>query len=420
MDLPIIFMPFTEMRGFAMNKKTGVGFFSIFSLWAGAAISLAEILTGGLLAPLGLKKGILLILLGHLIGCLILAFTGIIGFKEKKPSLIASRVSLGRYGSYLVSIFNIIQLIGWTAIMLIQCANATGGLLNLSSRAVFIAAIIVTGLIVIIWAFFLIKSINLLNNIAVGLLFLLCAIILGMILLNSGHSPAIVAGSISVGAALELSIIMPLSWVPLISDYSMSARSARGSFWGSFIGYFVASSFMYIIGLAAAVYTGSSSITGILGSMRLGAAALAVVVLATVTTTYVDVYSAVMSAINIGPKLSKKALIVIVTGIGTVTALIFPMENYQGFLYIIGSAFAPIFAVILTDYFLFKADRSKIAVNIVGIFCAGIGAAVYYLFISLDLPFGSTLPSMFITATLYAVIRLAVNKYKTKTPLMEE
>lgn len=75
----------------------------MFALWFGAAVSLAEIMTGSLLAPLGLRRGLAAILIGHLVGTLILAGVGIIGYREKKPALLASRTSLGKSGSYLVS-----------------------------------------------------------------------------------------------------------------------------------------------------------------------------------------------------------------------------------------------------------------------------------------------------------------------------
>lgn len=104
--------------------KTKISGFSLFTLWFGAAVSLAEIMTGSLIAPLGLSKGVIIILLGHLIGGLFLALAAFIGHKEKKPALESSRFSLGRQGSYLISILNIIQLIGWTAIMLIQASKA--------------------------------------------------------------------------------------------------------------------------------------------------------------------------------------------------------------------------------------------------------------------------------------------------------
>lgn len=104
------------------NKQiTGVG---LFTLWFGAAVSLAEMMTGSLIAPLGFKNGIVAILLGHLVGGIFLSLAGHIGFREKKSSLESSRLSLGLKGSYIISILNVVQLIGWTAIMLIQAAKA--------------------------------------------------------------------------------------------------------------------------------------------------------------------------------------------------------------------------------------------------------------------------------------------------------
>ena len=38
-------------------------------IWFGAGVSIAEILTGTYLAPLGFGKGLMAIILGHLIGC---------------------------------------------------------------------------------------------------------------------------------------------------------------------------------------------------------------------------------------------------------------------------------------------------------------------------------------------------------------
>ena len=76
-----------------LSKDNKFGASGMFFLWSGAAISLAEIMTGSLIAPLGLKKGIAVILAGHLIGCFILAMTGLIGFKEKTPALKSSRLA---------------------------------------------------------------------------------------------------------------------------------------------------------------------------------------------------------------------------------------------------------------------------------------------------------------------------------------
>lgn len=392
-----------------MTESGKTGALSFFTLWFGAAVSLAEIMTGSLIAPLGIRQGIAAILAGHLIGCLILALVGVIGFREKKPSLISSRLSLGRYGSYLVSVFNVIQLVGWTAIMLIQCARSlqaiTGQLFGFQN---FAALVVLTGLLVLIWALYLDRGINLVNNIAVILLLFLSLIMLKAVFAG-GAGAHQVSGSISFGAALELSVVMPLSWVPLISDYTMSGRTARGSFLGSFWGYFLGSSFMYVTGLLSAIYAGSADPVGVLTRLNLGFSALLIVVLSTVTTTFLDVYSAVMSTLNLSEKLSRKSLILIFTGLGTVLALFFPMEQYSNFLYMIGSIFAPVFSVIMIDYFIYSDDCSEKLCNIEGLVSAAVGVATYYLVIRYDLAIGSTVPAMFVTAVVYVVCKFCKN-----------
>lgn len=388
-----------------MNNNVGkISFFSMFALWFGAAVSLAEIMTGSLLAPLGLAKGLTAIIAGHLIGTLVLALVGVIGFREKKPSLLASRISLGRQGSYLVSVFNIIQLVGWTAIMLIQCARS---LQSITERMWgfdnFIILVVATGLLVGIWTLYMHKGVSIVNNIAVILLLGLTILLMKAVLSGGGAMVPAESG-MSFGVALELSIIMPLSWVPLISDYTMNAQNGRRSFWGSFLGYFLGSSFMYATGLLAALYTGTSDPVGILAGMNLGLAALLIVILSTVTTTFLDVFSAVMSTLNLNGALSRRNLIILFTVLGTVLALVFPMEEYESFLYMIGSVFAPIFTVVLIDYFYLRADRSRERLNLPGLLAAALGVVAYYIAGGYELPVGSTLPAMLLTTAAYLIL----------------
>ncbi len=75
-----------------MSNKTGV--FSNGLLWFGAAISIAEILTGTLFAPLGLAKGIAALIIGHIIGCILLYMAGIIGGNTQKTAMETAGISL--------------------------------------------------------------------------------------------------------------------------------------------------------------------------------------------------------------------------------------------------------------------------------------------------------------------------------------
>src|SRR2546428_96813 len=84
-------------------------------LWGDLAIGLLVLLTGALLVPaLGLPKALLAIGVGSLVGCMPLALVGLAGAREGVPGMVLFRPVLGVGGSYLPSLLNIVQLVGWT------------------------------------------------------------------------------------------------------------------------------------------------------------------------------------------------------------------------------------------------------------------------------------------------------------------
>ena len=99
-----------------MKKQTSV--FENSLIWFGAGVSIAEILTGTYFAPLGFEKGILAVIIGHIIGCAMLFCAGLIGGKCRKSSMETVKMSFGNKGGLLFSVLNVIQLVGWTAIMM--------------------------------------------------------------------------------------------------------------------------------------------------------------------------------------------------------------------------------------------------------------------------------------------------------------
>lgn len=393
-----------------------LGFWTFVFLWFGAAVSIAEILTGGLIAPLGFKIGIIVILLGHLIGTGILILGGIIGTREKVPAITSTNISFGVYGTYLFSILNILQLIGWTAVMIKSAANSV----NLITQSLWkfdnvLVCIVCISILTILWLYFGNAGMKKLNVAAVFLLFIL-TLVLGTIIFKDKTllTKASTAG-ISFGGALELSIIMPLSWLPLIADYTRFAKSEKQGAYGSFIGYFLGSSWMFIIGLGAAIVSSNSDPSAMMLAANLGITALGIVVLSTVTTTFLDVYSAGVSFLNIMPKFSEKKVGITMTIIGTIAAIIFPIENYDSFLYAIGSVFAPLFAILITDYFIIKKNtkiQPNVLINLGAILVWIIGIALYYSFVKFDLVLGSTVPVMIITGVLYAISWKGMSKWK--------
>lgn len=166
------------------------------------------------------------------------------------------------------------------------------------------------------------------------------------------------------GAAVELAVAMPLSWLPLISDYTREAEKPFAATFTSVLVYSVVSIFMYMIGMGAAIFTGEYDIAQIMLKTGLGVVGLLIIVFSTVTTTFLDAYSAGVSCVSISSKIQEKWAAIIVTVIGTIAAIVYPMDNITNFLYLIGSVFAPMIAVQIADYFILKkADSEKMLSN---------------------------------------------------------
>lgn len=388
-----------------MEKRTSV--FENGLIWFGAGVSLAEILTGTYFASLGFGKAMAAIIIGHIIGCTLLFLSGVIGGKSRLSAMETVKSSFGERGGRFFAFMNVLQLVGWTAIMIYDGALAANGIFA-AGNAVWCAVI---GALILVWILVGITNLGKINTVAMAALFILTLILCKVIFFGGGVMSNAAEDGMTFGAAVELAVAMPLSWLPLISDYTREAEKPVKATAASAIVYFLVSCWMYIIGMGAALFTGESDIALIMLKAGLGIAGLVIVIFSTVTTTFLDAYSAGISGESIIPKLNGKHAAVAVTVIGTVAAMLFPMDDITDFLYLIGSVFAPMIAVQLADYFILHRDRRGAALDVRNAVIWAIGFIVYRLLMQLDLPVGNTLPDMLITIAL-CLIANAVLKNK--------
>ncbi|WMJ76119.1 MULTISPECIES: putative hydroxymethylpyrimidine transporter CytX [unclassified Sedimentibacter] len=378
-------------------------------LWFGAAISIAEIYTGTLFVPLGFEKGFIAIVIGHIIGCILLYYSGIIGAESKKSSMESVGFSFGVQGRKFFALLNVLQLVGWTAVMIMQGSKAMGIMLNSGAGAQSdIIWSFIIGAIILLWVVIGYKNLEKINIFTIGGLFIL-TVLLGFTVF-SGTEQAEVAGSMSFGMAIELSIAMPLSWLPLISDYTKNAKHPKVAARASVITYFIGSVFMYSIGLGAALYTGESDIAAMMLKVGFGLMGVLIILFSTVTTTFLDVYSAGVSFNAINSKLPEKTMAIAACVSGTLLAVFTPVEQYENFLYLIGSVFAPMISILIADYFILKKDNLKKSVDVTNFIIWGIGFILYRLFLNTDTIIGSTLPVMILSV----IMCVAADKFNLK------
>ena len=411
------------------DKKTLAGF-DFFLLWAGAAVSLAEVWAGGILVPLGYVTGLIVILLGHLIGNTPLALGGLIGSKWGIPTMVSTRPAFGVHGSYVPAALNIFQLLGWTAVMVWIGGQTAATFTQGSSLYTPQFWIILLGVVTTLWALVGHRFWKWLHRIAVTALVILCIVMTYVVFKEYGISALSeirATGELPFMLGLDYVIIMPISWLPLVSDYSRYARSDSGSFWGTWIGYFLVSSWMYFIGLSAALATKSPTpeamVLELMVSFGLVVPAMIIVLFSTFTTTFLDIYSTSISALNIYPKLGEKKGVILGGALGTIIALIFVgyPGTYVHFLEIIGFIFCPLFGVVLTDYFLVKS-KTLLAdqlftqgtywytrgIHWTAVISWVIGALVFWL--GRYSQVGGAIPSFIIAAVLYLILTKGLGK----------
>ena len=370
-------------------------------IWFGAGVSIAEILTGTYFSSLGFGRGLAAILVGHVIGCIMLFLAGVIGGTSRKSAMETTKSSFGSKGGLLFAILNVLQLVGWTAIMIYDGALAADGIFS-AGRWVWC---LIIGLLIIVWILIGITNLGKLNTVAMVLLFLLTIVLCRVIFFSGNVITSVPDDSLSFGAAVELAVAMPLSWLPLISDYTREAKEPVKATAVSAIVYGLVSCWMYIIGMGASLFTGESDIAQILLKAGLSIAGLLIIVFSTVTTTFLDAYSAGISSESVLAKLKGNHAAIAVTIIGTIAAILFPMDDITDFLYLIGSVFAPMIAVQIADFFILHRDRKESDFDWRSLILWFIGFVIYRMLMKVDLPVGNTLPDMVITAVLCCLIK---------------
>lgn len=130
---------------------------------------------------------------------------------------------------------------------------------------------LVIGALIVLWIAVGVTDLGWINKLTMAALFLL-TLVLCKVIFFSGNAVTAAGEAMSFGAAVELAVAMPLSWLPLISDYTSQAQKPTQATWVSVIVYGLVSCWMYVIGMGAAMFTGEYDIAVIMVKAGLGVA----------------------------------------------------------------------------------------------------------------------------------------------------
>jgi NCS1 family nucleobase:cation symporter-1 len=330
-----------------------LGLRDTFGLWANLGISLLLPVAAAFVVLPGRSLGtsILAIVVGAVIGSLLLGLTAAPAARERVPAMVLLRGLLGRRASYLPTVLNVVQCVGWATFEIVIIADAASRALSAPRWPFVIAA----GLLATVMAVRPLGAMRVLGRYAVWAS-LAATIYLFVRVLGHPLHALPHGGAASFWSAVDVVIAMPISWFPLAGDYTRHSRTPRTAFAGSAIGYGVSTVAFFTLGvLALAAYArGGLDVIGALLAVPVGVLAVVVLVALELDEVFANIYSTAVSAQNIAARIDRRLLAVAVGAVATVLALVVDVASYEAFLYLIGAVFVPLAGVLVVAYYLVR------------------------------------------------------------------
>ncbi len=408
-----------------------------FSLWFSLGIGLLVLQAGALLVPgLSLGAAFAAILTGTVVGALLLAAVGVIGADTGLSAMGSLRPALGIRGAGIPALLNLVQLTGWGAFEIVAMRESANTLarqsFGVSSPLLWTILFgVVATLLAVLGPLSVVRRILR----SWGIWLLLAGAMWLTWLLLSRHDLADLlrrpgTGALTFASAVDLVIAMPLSWLPLIADYTRFGRSPGAMFRGSAAGYLIANVWFYALGAGYGLIAGGGDALPVALATAGGGIALILILIDETDNAFADIFSAAVSTGTLIP-VRVRRLALAYGALCTTIALLIPPTSYENFLLLIGSVFAPLFGVLLADHFVVRRRRIDAAAitmrdavywfsggwHLRGLIAWILGIAAYHAIGNLWPDIGATLPSIALATICYLLlVRLSARSAAVEAP----
>jgi nucleobase:cation symporter-1, NCS1 family len=352
-------------RTLADEQPRTLGITDHFALWANLGVSLlGPAYAFYVLVPgtrrLSLVAAFTAVVVGSVLGTLPVGFAALAGARSGAPAMVLLRGLFGRHLSYLPTVLNLLQCLGWGVFEIVVIADAAQQLLPWDARWLYV---LLAGALTTLMSLRPLGFIRTLRRYA--LVAVAASTVYFLVQFLRQPLPSLTHGSWSgFWTAADGVMAVSISFVPLAADYTRHSRSGKGAFAGSVIGYSVTQIVYYTLGLLAfsTVVHGYSGDNGPVFAafiaLPLGWLPFAVLVLRELDESFTNVYSTTVSIQNLRPLADRRVLAVLIGTLATIGALVLQLgADYQSFLTLIGSVFVPLAAVFTVDYFVLGRRR---------------------------------------------------------------
>jgi purine-cytosine permease-like protein len=393
--------------------------FDLFLIFAAANVVATTLQTGAVLGSrYGGTDAMVLVVGGAVFGSLLVALLAPIGSRFGVPSMIAARAPLGLRGAQLVSGLLYLTNFAWIAVNNTIAASVCAQLLGGESSARWWAAAL--GVLATVIVARGPRAVGYADRIAVPLM-----VIAGSVLtwaaftlvapqpLGGGGLPAVAPAASTAPSppllwGIDVVIGYQVSWRLMFADYSRYTRSARAGATAVFAGLAVPALWLMPVGWNLARIAGSDDPGTMLAAAGVGWWAALLVVLATVTTNFVNIYLSSLAWRTLAPRSTGRGSVWAIGLIGTALGLISSdwLTRFADLMVLLGSVLVPVGGVFLAHFVVLRAKVDVEAVyrteaipafTAAGLAAWILGFAVYQF----AAPIGATLPALATSMIVY-------------------
>jgi NCS1 nucleoside transporter family len=355
-------------------------------IWAGANIAPVNWALGalGIILKLGLWETIAVIVLGNIIGCAIFAAFTVMGHKTGVNQMVLSRSAFGRRGAYLPSLLMFLMTLGWIGVNTYFPVKISVAILaqfgipdTWTVNFIVMTVVMIVQVLIGIYGFYAIRTFEKYTVPATVAIMVLMSVL-------AWSRPGVVnwnlTSSLPPGAHLAmLSLLMTaigvgwgISWVTWASDYSRfvpRSVSSKQVFWYSYIGMFVPSVWLAILGATIASVTLDTDPAKMVSAVFGGLASVLVLLMVLhgpIASNILNVYSAALAALSMGLRLSRTALALIVGIAGYLVTIYFLSapsfaKAFDNWMISLLMWMSPWAGVVMADFFLKRKGRIDVA-----------------------------------------------------------
>jgi len=402
--------------------------FTLLLIFAGANIVATTLQVGASLVPaFGLSAAMALIAAGSALGSGLVAALVPLGARYGAPSVVLARAAFGRRGAGLVALLLYVTNFAWIAINNVIAGSAGARVFGGASwEPLWAFALGIVATVVVAKGP---RAVGLADKVAVPLLLVFGALLTAACLRLPREVLARPGtGEIPWVRGLDIVIGYQVSWILMFADYSRYTRSAGKGALAAFLGLAVTSLWFMPLGFAAARAASSSDPGAMLAAVHLEATGAALLILATLTTNFVNSYLSALAWKSLFPRMREGVTVWSIGIVGAFLSLLSRLwlERFAAFMLLLGGILVPVGGVLLARFFLVRREVDVSALyekpgpfaatggfSVPGLAAWALGGAAYYA----AAPVGGTLPSLAAAVVLFWGLEKSFRPFIGRQPL---